>query len=332
MSLKFSPYNKEEILKLRDDLLKIQNIFYEKFGVDDIISNSKIYEILIANILRHDLIRGHSGSRDASDSSGNQYEYKHFKQTSSNKSWTFNDYSDNTIEKLRQTKSVIFAHINDLVDPSIFDWYYEVEGKIVSKYLTEHTSSIQNTRKMINVSPNQITTRLDIKKIYNNQNANGIYSKELSKLSNCVKKLELATNIKNLMTSNKIWELFTAIELNHNVNSEQGGRAGAHDAYDENYNLFEYKISKSTTWNFQDISDNVLNKYKEIKNFILVVKDPFNIEIKKIYFVKVEPTIKRLIEKLEEKRIKTGGNLRRLQVSLSMKDIKEIIEKEIVVE
>ncbi len=332
MVSKFSPIDKEEILNLRDELLNIQNIFYEKFEVDDIISNSKIYEILIANTLGHDLIKGHSGSRDATDSSGNQYEYKHFKETSSNKSWTFNDYTDNTIEKLKQTKSVIFAHINDLVDPPIFDWYYEVDGKIVSKYLTDHTSSIQNTRKMINVSPNQIETRLGIEKIFNKQNMSGIYSKELSKLNNCVKNLENTSNIKNLMTSNKIWELLTAIELNHNVNSEQGGRAGAHDAYDENYNQFEYKISKSTSWNFQDISDNVLNKYREIRNFILVRKDPFNIKIQIIYFVKVEPAITRLIEKLEEKKARAGGNLRRLQVSLTMRDIREIIEKEIVVE
>ena len=36
-----------------------------------------------------------------------------------------------------------------------------------------------------------------------------------------------------------------------------------HDAEDDAGNLYEYKISKSYSWNFQDISDAVLKKYED---------------------------------------------------------------------
>ena len=73
----------------------------EHYQVDDIYSNSKIYEILIANQFDHRIIPGHSGSRDAKDLNGNEIEYKHYKESSSNHTWTFNDFSDTTIEKLK---------------------------------------------------------------------------------------------------------------------------------------------------------------------------------------------------------------------------------------
>ena len=55
---------------------KIQGIFLHEQGVNDIWSNSKVYEILVANSLNHDLIPGHSGSRDAKDSNNTEYEGK----------------------------------------------------------------------------------------------------------------------------------------------------------------------------------------------------------------------------------------------------------------
>ena len=78
----------------------LQKIFYKEQGVNDLWSNSKVYEIIIANGLSHNLIPGHSGSRDAIDNNNIKYEYKHFKKLSSNHSWTFNDYSENTIKGL----------------------------------------------------------------------------------------------------------------------------------------------------------------------------------------------------------------------------------------
>ena len=49
-----------------------------------------------------------------------EYEYKHYKELSSNHSWTFNDFSDTTINKLNsELISVIFAHIDDSVSTQI---------------------------------------------------------------------------------------------------------------------------------------------------------------------------------------------------------------------
>ena len=56
---------KEKLRVLMNRLKNIQDVFSELFGVEDIYSNSKTFEILIADTLGHDLIPGHSGSRDA---------------------------------------------------------------------------------------------------------------------------------------------------------------------------------------------------------------------------------------------------------------------------
>jgi len=328
--MNYITYNKSEILKYRNNLAEIQAEFLRLFGVNDIFSNSKVYEVTIANELNHQLIKGHSGSRDAIDSDG-EYEYKHFKETSSNHSWTFNDFSDNTINKLNSCQSVIFAHVDDTVFPAKLDWYYEVSGNVMSKYLEEKTKAIQNTRKMINISPNQIEKNLGIYKTYvKGVNTNGDYYDMLQTIFNSIQKLEILTSSKGLLTSNKIFELLTAVELNHNMESEQGGRDGAHDAYDINGNLYEYKISKSHSWNFQDISVNVLNKYLQDSEIILVVKNPEKLEIIEIYSASPVNTVKRLKEKLEEKRVRAGNDLRRLQVSLSKGDLEIIKAKRIL--
>jgi len=329
--MKFTEIDKNNFFSQIEKLKSVQAEFLKKYNVDDILSNSKIFEILIANELSHILIPGHSGSRDAKDNENNVYEYKHFKETSSNHSWTFNDFSDTTINKLIDTKSIIFAHIDDtlsITNKFILDWYYEVSGKIMSIYLTEKVKNIKNTRKMINVSPNQIEKNLNIFKTnLKNENTSGSYYKDLEKIYGIIKELEKISNVKNILTSNKIWEVITSVHLNHNVNSEQGGRKGSHDAYDKIGNQYEYKISKTKSWNFQDISENVLNKYQNIKFFILAVKDPLNISVKKIFLVN-----KGLIEKIREKlnkKMSKKGSLRRLQVSASYGDIKKFIVKEI---
>ena len=133
---------KVRLRKLLLELKKIQSFFLEKWGVDDIYSNSKIFEILIANELNHILIPGHSGSKDAKDEGGNEFEYKHFKETSGNHSWTFNDYSDTTIEDLKRVKLVIFAHIDDTSFPPKLDWYIGVDGKACSDYLKHRTEEL----------------------------------------------------------------------------------------------------------------------------------------------------------------------------------------------
>ena len=64
--------------------------------------------------------------------------------------------------------SVIFAHIDDSVSTPNFDWFYEIKGTSVSNYLSKYTKSIKNSRKMINISSNQIEKELDaLKNIFN---------------------------------------------------------------------------------------------------------------------------------------------------------------------
>jgi len=339
--MEFKKINKEKFKKLIDKYKIIQTDFFEEFGVDDIFSNSKIYEVLIANELDHDLIPGHSGSKDARDDGGNIFEYKHFKESSSNHTWTFNDYSDTTIENLKTAKQVIFAHIDDKQFPAVLDWYIPINGERCSKYLKSRTEDLLlkkprgkvNARKMINFSAKQLLTDFDVKKelIYNIKE-NGKYAKWLNDIYQISSELEQCTNVTQILTSNKFWEVLVAVELDHNVNSEQGGRLGAHDAFNIDGDQFEYKISKNHSWNFQDISDIVLNKYMNDKEIILAVADKKNIEVTHIYSANPELVVDRLRTKLDEKRRRmkdNGKELRRLQVSLSKGDLIMINAKSI---
>ena len=305
---------------------KLQEDFYLEFGVDDIWSNSKIYEIIVANSLNHELIPGHSGSKDAFFNVNGrriECEYKHYKESSSNHTWTFNDFSDTTISSLRNNVNVYFTHIDDSEESPIFDWYYEVPGEKVADFLEEKTPTITNARKMINISKNDIENKMNIYKSYVN-NHEGKYKKYLSKIFSIIIYLESITDTKNLLTSNKFWELLVALKLNHKINSEQGGREGAHDASDEYGNTYEYKVSKTHSWNFQDISDNVLNKYYSDKAIILAVVDKENMGVLSIYSANPKNVVPRLREKLNEKLQRNGGDLRRLQVSLSKTDLTRI--------
>ena len=308
----------EEILT---SLREIQAAFENTFGVNDIFSNSKIYEIQIANTLNHDLIPGHSGSRDAKQGL-QEFEYKHFKETSSNHSWTFNDFSDSTIAKLKdQNLTLIFAHINDATKPAKFDWYYEVSGIDMCKYLTEYTQLIENDRKMINVSANQIENRIGNSRI-TTQPITGKYENWLSKIFSVTQELEDLTGVPGVITSNKIWEVVVAAQLGHKVNGEQGGRAGAHDASDPDGKWYEYKVAKATTWNFQDISDAVLLKYYETAEIICATVDKTNFLVQKIYSITPEllvPVLRTLRDAKSAKLEKEGKEMRRNQISLSKK-------------
>lgn len=319
--------------KLIENYRKIQNDFLVKFNVNDIFSNSKIYEIVIANSLNHILIPGHSGSKDAKDKLGNIYEYKHYKQSSKNHTWTFNDFSDKTIKDLKKTKSVIFAHIEDIREIMLFDWYFEASGAKVSNYLKSATLIIKNKRKMINISSKQIEENMGLQKIYVKRRKAGRYAKWVTNILQISKKIEAYTKTKGVLTSNKIWEVLVAVELGHRVNSEQGGRDGAHDAYDSEGGLYEYKISKNYSWQFQDISKNVLKKYLSDKEIILAVVDKTNLIVKKIYSAQPNFVVKLLRKKLiikARKYKRIGKEVRRLQISLTKGDLRRVSAKEIL--
>ncbi len=330
-------YPLADIQKIIDQLYLIQLEFLHDYGVNDIFSNSKFYEIIIANQLNHTPIPGHSGSRDAKDNKGNQYEYKHFKETSSNHSWTFNDYSDNLISHMHEYK-FIFAHINDIdyKYPGIMDWYYEVDGKIIGDYLKKATLSIRNARKMINVSPRQLES-LGCKKTHVNteeaKNYKGLFERQLTNISVCSERLERLTKVDKILTSNKLYELLVALKLNHYVNPEQGGREGSHDAVDQEMNTYEYKVYQTRSWNFQDISDAVLEKYYNDKKIILAVVDKTELKVKEIYSVEPKDAVPKLKDKLNrriERLARRGSTIRRKQVSLSFTEVKQMPSFEVL--
>lgn len=311
--------NNEELKKLITELITIQSEFNKKFGVNDIYTNSKFFEILIADSLNHQLIPGHSGSRDARDKLG-EYEYKHYKETSCNHTWTFNDFSDTTIQKLNDIQAVIFVHIDDTKDMPIFDWCYIVPGKIICKYLKEKTVLIKNTRKMINVGPNQIETIIGIKKTLIKPVKNGSYTSFLLRIFNTAKEIERLVNTTNILTSNKLWEILVGIKLNHQVISEQT----QFDARDDKGNFYEYKISRDYSFSFEDISENVLQKLLMVKKIVLASVDKEKLEVRAIYEAEPSKVVERLREKLNDMKYRyenKGKQLRRLQVSLSKSDL-----------
>ena len=85
-------------------------------------------------------------------------------------------------------------------------------------------------------SKSYIKDVLNIVKTYVETNNSGRYKQYLDMIFDVAKEIEDLTETNNVLTSNKFWEVVIAVELNHNVNSEQGGRGGAHDAYDQNLN------------------------------------------------------------------------------------------------
>jgi len=316
----------EKLKELIAKLKNAQNRFKKEFGLSDIVSNSKIFEVLIANTLDHKLIPKLSGARDAVDSDGQEYEYKHYKKTSSNHTWTFNDFTDSTIKKLYLIKAVIFAFIDDTKDLPCFDWYYSVPGKDIGNYLNIETRKIKNNRKMINVGPGQIEGNLKIKKSFVDRDMNfGKYAFYIKEIFKIAQEIEVITNIKQILTSNKFWEMLVSLETGHRIMSEQAG----HDAEDEEGNLYEYKVSKTYSWNFQDISNEVLDKYLKDKEIICATVDKSSFKVLDIYRAPSQKIVKLLKKKLKDKKKKfklKGKTLRRLQVSISKSDIGKIIK------
>jgi hypothetical protein len=302
----------------------LRDNFFNTFAISDIISNSKIFEIIIANTLDHTLLPKLSGSRDAVDSRGFEYEYKHYKETSSNHSWTFNDYSNTTINKLKSIPAVIFAHIDDTKIPPVFDWYYEVPGPAISQYLYEKTKPIKNKRKMINVSPKQIESFMHIHKTYTHAlQHRGQYNDWIIQILSVANEIENLIGTKNILTSNKFWELLIADKLNHTVLSEQK----AFDAVDDAGNYYEYKVSQSCSWAFEDISDRVLEKFDKLKGVYLAKVDKKSFSIQTLLYGQPAKVKEKLISKLRQKIIKykeNGKEIRRLQVSLTKKEILQL--------
>lgn len=242
-----------ELRQLINRLKALADYFFSN-GIDDIYTNSKIYEVLIAEQFGHQIINGHANTPDARDGDGEFYEYKHYKVSSSNHTWTFNDFTDRTIEKLYYVKEVYFTVINDEYTIPHIEKIYVVPGEEVARYMEKKAQHIFNLRRMINISPMQIVSNMSYDIIEMETNT---CSSKLKEIFLTASKIEKITGVDGILTSNKLWELLVAYELNHNVNSEQR----KHDAYDEWGRTYEYKVSSDPRWTFQDITQNVLDGY-----------------------------------------------------------------------
>lgn len=307
------------VLKDMLNRLKYLSDCFAKNRIYDIYTNSKIYEVLMSEQFGHELVNGHANTPDARDELGNLYEYKHFKMSSSNHTWTFNDYSAQTIQKLQKIKTVYFTVIDDsYVIPQITEVYC-VSGQEVAHYLWMNTPHIINARRMINISVSQIINQMCYKKITIN---NVQHSELLLNVFETIHEMETAFNITGLLTSNKLWELLVAFELGHNINSEQK----KHDAFDTNGNTFEYKVAIRPLWTFQDISDNVLDSYLDDYGIVLAIVDKRNFIVKRIYVCNPRMVIKILQGKMFIKS-QTGREIRRLSATIGMNDVRDMLER-----
>jgi hypothetical protein len=214
------------------------------------------------------------------------------------------------------------------------DWSYYLKGEDVSDYLIEYTKDLKNARRMINISANQLENRTSAAKQKHQVELNsGTYGAELKKIFDLVSELESLVGVETILTSNKFWEVLVSLPLGHTVNSEQGGRAGAHDAFDADGGDYEYKVSSAKSWNFQDISSAVLEKYLNCEEIILAVVDKTQIEVLEIWSAPPSKVVARLKTKLGEKGeayAAVNKEIRRQQVSLSTGDLNKVGAKRIL--
>ncbi len=307
-----------------DELKKYSDQF-EKKGIHGIYTNSKMYEIIIAEYLHHKAINGYAGKPDAEDSEGNKYEYKHFKKSSSNHTWTFNDYSDKTIARLKEVKSVVFVEINDDSDIPFISMLFIVPSDKVRKLMLDKAKHLTNARRMMNISPSDLTGPLV------NATPTRPTSAKLSSLTSNVFRTTAklssliandADNKPDLLTSNKLWEVLVAQKLGHSINSEQR----KHDAEDTDGNTFEYKVYSRYAWCFQDISKAVLDSFLKDKYIVLAVVDKKNFSIKNIYACNPKPLVQ-LLKKKKRIRQSSGKEIRRLFETVGKRDLNELIRK-----
>lgn len=308
------------------ELKNIQEEFGKLTNEYNIYSNSKIYEIIIANLFGHNIVAGTHGA-DA-QYSGKYYEYKHYKESSSNHTWTFNDYTDETIMKL-ESNTVLFVHINDVAFSNPFnyiDWYYEVSGDVIAKYISKWSNNSDNKRKMINISASQLETECSATRIYvNSDSSKGCYSNFIYKIFLCITNLEKMTKTTNLLTSNKLWELFLSNILGHKINSKQGGIGGKHDAEDNKGQKFEYKISQVSSWIFEDVSDNVIENMRLLDGIYVAKIDKRYFAVNEVLLLDTKNTmdfIKEKRDKMIADKQKNNKAIRRLSVSVSLNEAK----------
>lgn len=312
-----------ELRQLIDSLKKSADHF-SRNDIEDIYTNSKIYEVLIAEQFGHRIINGHANTPDAKDEKGESYEYKHYKVSSSNHTWTFNDFTDMTIKKLYRIKEVYFTVINDEDTIPYIEKIFIVPGEEVARYMKkEETQDISNLRTMINISPIQIMNNMSYNIIEMKKTT---CSSELKKIFLTASKIEEITGVDDILTSNKLWELLVAYELNHNVNPEQK----KHDAYDELGHTYEYKVIKdskrSPIWTFQDITQNVLDGYLDDEKIVLAVVDKKRFSVKRVYFCNPSAIVSILQFKLQKK--KSGKKkIRRLSSYIGISDVNHMIDR-----
>lgn len=312
-------FNIIELNILINELKELSN-YFSSIGIYDIYTNSKIYELLMAVQFNHRIANGHAYTHDAYDEFGNFYEYKHYKLSSSNHTWTFNDFSISTIIKLERLKSVCFAIINDEKIIPYVSKAYIVPGIVVSKYLLNKTPEIHNNRKMINISEHQIIENMGCEIICRDDNWS---CAELRNVFITANKIEKLINVKGILTSNKLWELLVACKLGHKINPEQK----SHDAYDDNEHTYEYKVRSNFTrnWIFQDISKNVLNSYLTDEKIVLAVVNKRDFVVEDIYLCNPAAIVYILEWKLEQKR-KRFREIKRLSASICVRDIHAMLK------
>lgn len=305
-------------LKQLINRLKVLADYFWSNGIEDIYTNSKIYEVLIAEQFGHQIINGHAYTPDARDEKGEFYEYKHFKVSSSNHTWTFNDFTDKTIQKLYYVKEVYFAVINDEYTIPHIERIFIVPGEEVARYMEEKTQHIFNSRRMINISPKQITSNMSYDIIEMNKTTCSSKLKEVFLTASAIEEI---TGVVGILTSNKLWELLVAYELDHNVNSEQR----KHDAYDEFGCTYEYKVSSEPRWTFQDITQNVLDGYLDDEKIVLAVVDKKRFSVDRVYFCNPSAIVSILKCKLQD-RINGKKTIRRISSYIGMSDVRRMID------
>ena len=307
-----------ELWQLIERLKQLSDIFYAS-GIEDVYTNSKIYEVLISEQFDHKIINGHAKTLDAVDMDGNLYEYKHFKMSSSNHTWTFNDFTDATIEKLYDVKAVYFAIINDNSIIHEVKEVYIVQGAEVAKYLENRTKNILNHRKMINISRNQIVNNMRYNVIKPNQVKVSNVLRDAFIVAN---EIELITGIRGILTSNKLWELLVSGELGHRINPEQR----KHDAYDQQGRTYEYKVTKKYAWKFQDISENVLESYMQDEKIVPAVVDKKEFVVENVYICDPKAIVTILKNKLSLLFVQRE-DVRRLEATINIGDVRNMIDR-----
>lgn len=307
-----------DLWQLIERLKQLSDIFYAS-GIEDVYTNSKIYEVLMSEQFGHKIINGHAKTLDAVDMDGNLYEYKHFKMSSSNHTWTFNDFTDATIEKLYDVKAVYFAIINDTPIIHEVKEVYIVQGAEVAKYLENSTTNILNHRKMINISRRQIVNNMR----YNVIKPNPVkVSNVLRDVFTVANEIELITGIRGILTSNKLWELLVSGELGHRINPEQR----KHDACDQQGRTYEYKVTKKYSWKFQDISENVLESYMQDEKIVLAVVDKKEFVVENVYICDSKAIVTILENKLSLLFVQRE-EVRRLEATINIGDVRNMIDR-----